>query len=105
MARAREPDRALWDFVKEVHRAVEAGNRGEHSPPYASGTFLVSARAGDIELTIKDVSEEDAVLIAAEIRHLGARAVVYDSVVCRHCGRRVPLQHHCTSCRRPLTRS
>lgn len=102
MARALEPDQALWHFFEEVHQAVAAGKRGQGAPPYASGTFLVSARAGDMELTINDVSEEDAVLIAAEIRLLGARAVIYNSLVCPHCARRVPAQRYCVACRGQL---
>lgn len=105
MARVQQPDQALWHFFKELNRAVAAGKRGELPPPYASGTHLVSARAKDVELTIKDVSEEDAVLIAAEIRLLGARATIYDSTTCPNCGQRVPTQRYCTSCRQPLSAS
>jgi hypothetical protein len=102
MARAREPEQALWSFVHEVRRAVAEGERGVGSPPYASGQFLVSARAGDVELTIKDVSEEDAVLIAAEIRLLGARATIFASITCPSCGLRVPQQRYCSACRKAL---
>jgi hypothetical protein len=102
MARPHEPEQALWSFVHEVRRAVAEGERGLRSPPYASGNFLVSARAGDVELTIKDVSEEDAVLIAAEIRLLGTRATIFASTTCPSCGLRVPQQRHCTACRQTL---
>lgn len=78
------------------------GNRGLEPQPYRHGTFLVDACAGEVELTIRDVSEEDAVLIAGELSALGVRAVVRGSRVCPHCGARVPDQASCVRCRRPL---
>lgn len=92
----------LWRFFHEVQRAVVEGNEGRGPQPYQRGTFLVSALAGDVELTIQDVSEEDAILIAGELRELGARALVRGSLRCSSCGRRVPAQERCVRCRAPL---
>lgn len=92
----------LWRFFREVHQAVLDGNAGRAGQPYRRGTFLVCALAGDVELTIQDVSEEDAVLIAAELRELGARALVRGTLACPGCGRRVPAQEHCVHCRARL---
>ena len=92
----------LWRFFHEVQQAVVEGNEGRGPQPYQRGTFLVSALAGDVELTIQDISEEDAVLIAGELRELGARALVRGSQRCASCGRRVPAQEHCVRCRAPL---
>ncbi|HKI56976.1 MAG TPA: hypothetical protein VKB31_07460 [Trueperaceae bacterium] len=96
---------ALWRFFRDVRRAVARSNRGQGMPPYRHGTFLVDACAGDVELTIQDVTEEDAVLIAGELSALGARAVVRGSRLCPHCGMRVPDQDSCVHCRRPLGRA
>ena len=93
---------ALVRFFHEVQHAVTRGNRGLESQPYRHGTFLVDACAGDVELTIQDVTEEDAVLIAGELGALGVRAVIRGSRVCPHCGARVPDQASCVRCRRPL---
>jgi hypothetical protein len=93
---------ALVRFFGELRRAVVRGNEGLDPQPYRRGTFLVDACAGDIELTVSDVSEEDAVLIAGELDALGVHAVVRGSRVCPHCGARVPDQASCIRCRRPL---
>ncbi len=93
---------ALVRFFRELRRAVARGNEGLDAQPYRRGTFLVDACAGDIELTVSDVSEEDAVLIASELDALGVRAVVRGSRICPHCGARVPDQASCIRCRRPL---
>ena len=81
---------------------MNAANQGRSSQPYASGTFVVSALADDIELTISDVSEEDAVLIASELADMGVRSVVRGSVVCPKCQARVPKQAYCVQCREKL---
>lgn len=93
---------ALWKFARELHAAVERGNQGTGPQPYRKGTFLVSARAGDIEVTVKDVTEEDAVLIAAELRSGGVHAVIRGSLTCPHCSERVPAQRYCARCRHRL---
>lgn len=93
---------ALWKYVRDLHEAVDRGNRGESPQPYRKGPFLVSARAGDIEVTVKDIAEEDAVLIAGELRSYGVHAVIRGSVACPHCGKRVPAQLFCTRCRNRL---
>ncbi len=95
-------ERALWRFYREVRGAVARANEGRGRQPYRHGTFLVDACAGDVELTIQDVSEEDAVLIAGELHALGLHAVVRASTICPHCARRVPDQASCARCRRPL---
>lgn len=93
---------ALWRFFVDVRRAVAQSNGGAGPQPYRHGTFLVDACAGEVELTISDVTEEDAVLIAGELTALGIRAVVRGSRICPHCGARVPDQASCVRCRRPL---
>lgn len=98
-------DDALWKYVRELHAAVERGNRGMDPQPYRKGTFLVAARSGDIEVTVKDVAEEDAVLIASELRSYGAHAVIRGSLECPSCGERVPAQRNCTHCRARLPSS
>ena len=95
-------DEALWQFFREVRRAVEAGNQGRASHPYASGAFIVTAVSNDIELTVANVSEEDAVLIKAELEAQGIRALMRGTIVCPSCGSRVPEQDYCTSCRARL---
>lgn len=101
---ADEPVRGgpLWQFFRELREAVERAHAGKASHPYRSGPFLVHAEAEDVELTLRDVSEEDAVLVAGELRALGARAVVRAQVTCPSCGHRVPDQAHCVRCRAAL---
>lgn len=92
----------LWAYFREVREAVTRGNAGEGPQPYRAGAFLVHAEAGDVELTIRDVSEEDAVLIANELTERGARASLRRQTVCPTCGHRVPDQDHCVHCRARL---
>lgn len=95
-------DTQLWTFFHELREAVASGNAGTAPQPYRTGNFMVLAEADDTELTIRDVSEEDAVLIASELHELGARSVVRGMVACESCGRRVPDQAYCVSCRARL---
>lgn len=95
-------ERELWKFFEEVRDAVSRGNTGVGEQPYKSGTYMVTARAGEIELTVKDVSEEDAVLIAGELSDRGVRALVRGSRHCPGCGERVPDQDYCVRCRSKL---
>ena len=95
-------DHPLWRYFRDVNQAVQAANRGDGSQPYARGSFMVSAYADDLELSVIDVSEEDAVLIKAELQEMGVRAVIRSSFVCQHCGLRVPLQDYCVNCRKKL---
>ena len=92
----------LWTYFREVRAAVNAANQGRGSQPYANGTFVVSALADDVELTISDVSEEDAVLIASELEAMGVKSVVRGSVICPKCQSRVPKQAYCVQCRAKL---
>ena len=96
-------DEALWRFFREVRRAVEDGNRGVSAHPYQTGAFMVTALADDIELTVSDVSEEDAVLIAAELKAQGVRALIRATAPCPKCGVRVPRQDYCVNCRARLS--
>lgn len=98
----RVSEDALWKYVRELHEAVDRGNRGDAPQPYRKGRYLVSARAGDIEVTVKDIAEEDAILIAEELRSYGVRTVIRGSTVCPQCGARVPAQGFCTQCRARL---
>lgn len=92
----------LWRYFRELRTAVEQANQGTQTQPYQHGSFIVSAIAGDSELTISDVSEEDGILIAAELQTLGVRAQLQASVCCPHCQQRVPEQSYCISCRGKL---
>ena len=82
--------------------AVGAANSDGSAQPYARGSYMVSAFADDLELSVTDVSEEDAVLIAAELQTMGVRAVIRHSFICPHCGLKVPEQEYCVNCRRKL---
>ena len=95
-------DDKLWNYFREVNAAVEAAKMGKSSLPYKRGTFIVTALSGDIELSVKDISEEDAVLIAGELRDLGVKAVIQGSVICSNCEKRVPEQSCCIQCRTKL---
>ena len=95
-------DHPLWRYFREVSTAVSAANQAGGNQPYERGSYLVSAFADDLELSVTDVSEEDAVLIAAELKAMGVRAVIRHSFVCPHCGLRVPEQAYCVNCRQKL---
>lgn len=95
-------ERELWKFFREVREAVSEGNSGTTPQPYRSGTFMVTARSGDVELSVKDVTEEDAILIAGELSERGVRAMVSASLLCPACGERVPDQEFCIRCRAKL---
>lgn len=95
-------DHPLWQYFRDVSTAVSAANEGGGAQPYARGSYMVSAFADDLELSVTDVSEEDAVLIAAELKAMGVRAVIRNSFVCPHCGQRVPEQEFCVNCRKKL---
>ncbi|HEX7022674.1 MAG TPA: hypothetical protein VF171_07440 [Trueperaceae bacterium] len=92
----------LLSYFRDIADAARAAARGEGSLPYRHGSFMVTALAGDIELTISDITEEDAILIAAELTDMGARALLRGSVICDSCGLRVPAQDYCTNCRAKL---
>jgi hypothetical protein len=96
------PSGPLWSYFREVRTAVERANRGDGDQPYQTGDFLVHAEAGDVELSVRDVSEEDAILIAGELRSLGARTAVRALGTCPACGARVPRQAYCVACRAAL---
>ncbi len=96
-------DETLWRFFREVRRAVEAGNRGLANQPYQSGSFMVTALSDDIELTVSDVSEEDAVLIAADLKAQGVHALIRATARCPTCRARVPVQDYCVNCRARLS--
>ena len=97
-----DADHPLWTYFREVRAAVNAAHQGQGSQPYASGTFVVSALADEVELTISDVSEEDAILIASELEAMGVKSVVRGSVMCPSCQKRVPRQTYCVQCRAKL---
>lgn len=95
-------DHPLWRYFRDVSTAVNKANRGGGAQPYVRGSYMVSAFADDVELSVTDVSEEDAVLIAAELKEMGVRAVIRHAFVCPHCGLRVPEQDYCVNCRKRL---
>jgi hypothetical protein len=96
------PQGPLWRYFREVRTAVERANRGDGDQPYRPGDFLVRAEAGEVELNVRDVSEEDAILIAGELAELGARTAVRALTTCPSCGARVPRQAYCVACRARL---
>jgi hypothetical protein len=96
-------EKALWQYFREIHEALKSAESGKDSPPYQSGTFMVTAVADEVEFTVKDVSEEDAVLIASELQARGVLASLYATVICPSCGQRVALISHCSSCRAKLS--
>lgn len=96
-------DDKLWNYFREVHKAVDAANQGKSSQPFRQGRFMVTALSGDIELSVKDISEEDAILIAAELKSMGIKALLYDSLICPNCHKRVPKQNYCVQCRSKLS--
>ena len=95
-------DHPLWQYFRDVSTAVSAANQGDGKQPYRRGSYIVSAFADDLELSVTDVSEEDAVLIAAELKDMGVRAVIRNSLICPSCKERVPEQEYCTNCRSKL---
>lgn len=95
-------EQALWQYFREVSAAVDAANDGDTHQPYAVGQFMIVAQAGDIELAVSNISEEDAVLIASELRAGGVKVNVRDTVICPHCTQRVPKQAYCSHCRGKL---
>lgn len=95
-------DHPLWRYFRDVSTAVTEANRGGGAQPYVRGSYMVSAFADDVELSVTDVSEEDAVLIAAELKTMGVRAVIRHAFICPHCGLRVPEQDYCVNCRKRL---
>ena len=94
-------DKQLWNYFKELKTAVDSGNQ-DGKQPYKHGIFMVTAVSGDIEFTVSDITEEDAVLIAGELKDMGVRALVRGTVLCDNCKKRVPDQEYCTRCRSKL---
>ncbi|MEM7736518.1 MAG: hypothetical protein AAF267_12080 [Deinococcota bacterium] len=97
-----DSEQALWQYFCDVSEAVDDANERGKGQPYASGQFMIVAQAGDIELTVNNVTEEDAILIAAELRTGGVNVSVRDTVICPTCQQRVAKQSYCTSCRSKL---
>ena len=95
-------DHPLWQYFRDVSTAVSAANQGDGKQPYRRGSYIISAFEGDLELSVTGVSVEDAVLIAAELKDMGVRAVIRNSVVCPSCEQRVAEQDFCTNCRSKL---
>ena len=88
----------LWSWFRELRTTVEAANAGHGEHPFRRGDFEVRAVADEVELTLRDVSEEDAVLIASELRTLGATARVIALATCPRCGGRAPAEALCSAC-------
>jgi hypothetical protein len=95
-------DNALWRYFEEVTTAVQESNRRGQGHPYRRGTFLVMAIAGDVELTVSNVTEEDAILIVAELRQSDIKASYAATVICGQCQQRVAQQSYCSACRAKL---
>lgn len=88
----------LWSWFRELRTTVEAANAGDGDHPFRRGDFEVHAAADEVELTLRDVSEEDAVLIASELRSLGATARLVALADCPGCGHRGPAESPCPDC-------
>jgi hypothetical protein len=95
-------EQALWQYFCDVSEAVDSANQRSQNQPYASGQFIIVAQAGDIELTVSNVAEEDAILIAAELRAGGVNVNVRNTLICPNCQQRVARQSYCTFCRSKL---
>jgi len=93
---------ALWTYFEEVQRALEDSNQGRASHPYRSGSWVVVALLDGVEARISGISEEDAVLVAAELGERGARALIRRLARCRSCLNLVPESARCAHCRAPL---
>lgn len=96
-------ENALWRYFEEVTQAVQESNRRGKGHPYRRGTFLVSAIAGDVELNVSNITEEDAILIVAELTQHGIKASYTATIICNTCQQRVAQQTYCTSCRNRLS--
>lgn len=94
----------LWQFFKEVKQAVDKANQGDDSQPYQGGQHMITALTDDLELTIYDISEEDAILICSELSDMGVKTLMRASVICPGCHKRVPEQDYCTNCRQKLSK-
>lgn len=70
----------LWIYFRDLNKAVQAASKGESSPPFQQGHYSVVALSGDIELSVKDISEEDAILIASELKAMGVETSVQADV-------------------------
>ena len=92
----------LEHYISELQRLIAESERDNIPPPFKRGSFIVSAIANDVEMDIANVTEEDAILIVSELKHMGINAVMRDSVICKHCNERVPKQSFCISCRKKL---
>ena len=88
----------LWSWFRELRTSVEAANAGHGEHPFRRGDFEVRAVADEVELTLRDVSEEDAVLIASELRALGATVRLIALATCPRCDGRMPADAPCPAC-------
>ena len=93
---------ALWTYFEEVQEALDDSNRGRGSHPYRPGSWVVIAVLDGVEAKISGISEEDAVLVAAELRARGARALMRLLIRCPSCLNLVPESVRCAHCRAPL---
>lgn len=93
----------LEHYISELQRLIAESERDNTPRPFRRGSFIVSAVEDDIEMDIANVTEEDAILIVSELKHLGINAVMRDSIICMHCKERVPKQSFCISCRKKIS--
>jgi len=93
---------SLQRYISELQHLIAESERDNTPRPFRRGSFIVSAIADEIEMDIANVTEEDAILIVAELNELGINAVMRDSVICKNCQERVPKQSFCVSCRTKL---
>jgi hypothetical protein len=93
---------ALWTYFEEVQEALDDSNKGRASHPYRPGTWVVIAVLDGVEAKITGISEEDAVLVTAELRERGARALMRRLIRCPSCLNLVPEAARCAHCRAPL---
>ncbi len=92
----------LENYISELQSLIAEAESNNTPPPFKRGSFIVSAIADEVEMDIANVTEEDAIIIVADLNHMGINAVMRDSVICKHCEQRVPKQSFCISCRKKL---
>lgn len=95
-------DDALRAYLRELEQAVHYAQQTRTSLPFKRGTFIVLARGKELEIAIKNVTEEDAILIASELKARGVHVSIHGTVRCPHCQQQVPRQSRCLVCRHKL---
>lgn len=96
-------DDTLTAYLNELDEAVYHAQHTQSSLPFKRGSFIVSARGEELEVNIKNITEEDAILIASELEARGVHVAVYGTLRCPYCHEQVPKQRYCVHCRHKLS--